>query len=204
MHEGFARQPGPNRRTLRLVLLAAVAVAIAVAIMGIRSRQQALANLQQIAAARFAVYGKSVYPDATFTLRLGYGRVMGYEEDTTLVPWKTTFYGLYDRAESFAEKPPFNLPERWKTRRDRLTLSTPLNFAYTGDTIGGNSGSPIVNRAGELIGLNFDSNQQKLPNRYAYIEDAEGSRAVAVHSAAIIEALTRMYEAPELVKELGR
>lgn len=159
---------------------------------------------QQIAAARFAVYGKSVYPDANFTVRLGYGRVLGYEEDTTLVPWKTTFFGLYDRAESFGERPPFTLPARWKTRRDRLALETPLNFAYTGDTIGGNSGSPIVNRAGELIGLNFDSNQQKLPNRYAYIDDADGSRAVAVHSAAIIEALTKMYDAQALVAELRK
>lgn len=157
---------------------------------------------QQIAGARFAAYGKSVYPDATFTLRLGYGRVLGYEEDTTLVPWTTTFYGLYDRAESFAGKPPFNLPERWKSRRDRLRLATPLNFAYTGDTIGGNSGSPIVNRAGELVGLNFDSNQQKLPNRYLYVDEAEGSRAVAVHSSAILEALSKMYDAAELVDEV--
>ncbi|MBM3771395.1 MAG: S46 family peptidase [Acidimicrobiia bacterium] len=158
---------------------------------------------QQIAAARFAAYGKSVYPDATFTLRLGYGRVLGYEEDTTLVPWKTTFYGLFDRAESFGEKPPFDLPARWKAKRDRLALATPLNFAYTGDTIGGNSGSPIVNRAGELIGLNFDSNQQKLPNRYVYIDESEGSRAIAVHSAAILEALTKMYDAKELVQEVA-
>ena len=157
---------------------------------------------QQIAAARFAAYGKTVYPDATFTLRLGYGRVLGYEEDTTLVPWKTTFYGLYDRAEGFGEKPPYNLPARWKTGRDRLNLATPLNFVYTVDTIGGNSGSPIVNRNAELVGLNFDSNQQKLPNRYLYIDEAEGSRAIAVHVAAIVEALAKLYDAQTLVGEL--
>ncbi len=157
---------------------------------------------QQIAGARFAVLGKSVYPDATFTLRLGYGRVLGYEEDTTLVPWKTTFYGLYDRAEGFAEKPPFTLPARWKARRDRLALGTPLNFVYTADTIGGNSGSPIVNRAGDLVGLNFDSNQQKLANRYLYIDEAEGSRAIAIHSAAVLEALAKVYDAAPLVREL--
>jgi V8-like Glu-specific endopeptidase len=85
-----------------------------------------------------------------------------------------------------------------------LRLSTPLNFVYTVDTIGGNSGSPVVNRNGELVGLNFDSNQQKLPNRYLYIDDAEGSRAIAVHSAAIIEALTKLYDARGLVGELTR
>ena len=159
---------------------------------------------QRIAAARFAVYGKTLYPDATFTLRLGFGRAVGYEEDTTLVPWKTTFYGLFDRAEGFGEKPPYNLSERWKSRRDRLNLATPLDFVYTVDTIGGNSGSPLVNRNGELVGVNFDSNQQKLPNRYLYIDEAGGSRAVGVHSAGILEALTKIYDAQGLVDELLR
>ena len=157
---------------------------------------------QRIAAARFAVYGKTLYPDATFTLRLGFGRAIGYEEDTTLVPWKTTLYGLYDRAEGFGEKPPYSLGERWKSRRDRLNLATPLDFVYTIDTIGGNSGSPLVNRNGELVGVNFDSNQQKLPNRYLYIDEAEGSRAVAVHVAAIIEAMAKLYGAQNVVNEL--
>ncbi len=157
---------------------------------------------QKIAEARFAVYGKSVYPDATFTLRLGYGKALGYEEDTTLVPFKTTFYGLYDRAESFNFKPPYDLPERWLEGRTKLDLSTPLNFVYTADTIGGNSGSPVINRNAEIVGLNFDSNIQKLPNRYMYIEEGEGGRAVAVHSAAIIEALTKLYDAKRLVAEI--
>lgn len=157
---------------------------------------------QKLAEARFAVYGKSVYPDATFTLRLGYGRALGYTEDTTLVPYKTTFYGLYDRALSFEEKPPYDLPRRYKEGKDKLDLSTPINFVYTGDTIGGNSGSPVINREGELVGLNFDSNIQKLPNRYLYIADEEGSRAIAVHSAAIIEVLRKLYGAGKLVDEL--
>jgi hypothetical protein len=157
---------------------------------------------QQIAAARFAVYGKSVYPDANSTLRLGFGRIVGYQEDTTLVPWKTTFHGLYDRAEGFSGKPPFDLPERWIAGREKLNLATGLNFVYTADTIGGNSGSPVVNRNGELVGLNFDSNQQRLPGRYLYVDEADGSRAVAVHSAAIVEALLKLYDARPIVEEL--
>jgi hypothetical protein len=157
---------------------------------------------QKIAQARFAVYGKSVAPDATFTLRLSYGQALGYEEDTTLVPYKTTFYGLYDRAEGFGEKPPYNLPKRYKEAKSLLDLSTPFDFVYTADTIGGNSGSPVLNRNGEVVGLNFDSNIQKLPNRYAYIEASEGGRAVAVHSVAIIETLKRLYGAQKLADEI--
>jgi hypothetical protein len=157
---------------------------------------------QKIALARFAVYGKSVYPDATFTLRLSYGQALGYEEDTTLVPFKTTFFGLYDRAESFEGKSPYNLPQRYKDGKDSLDLSTPLDFVYTADTIGGNSGSPVINRNAEIVGLNFDSNIQKLPNRYAYIEASEGGRAVAVHSLAIIETLKGLYKVQPLVDEI--
>lgn len=157
---------------------------------------------QKIAQARFAVYGKTMPPDATSSLRLSYGVVSGYEEDTTLVPYKTTYYGLYDRAESFNEKPPYDLPERYKTGKAKLELSTPFNFVYTADTIGGNSGSPVVNRNLELVGLNFDSNIQKLPNRYVYVDEAEGGRAVGVHSAAVIEALRKLYDAQKLVEEL--
>ncbi|MGA9770299.1 MAG: S46 family peptidase [Blastocatellia bacterium] len=157
---------------------------------------------QKIAQARFAVFGKSVYPDATFTLRISYGKVLGYEEDTTLVPYKTTMNGLYDRAESFDEKHPYDLPKRYKEGKAKLDLSTPMNFVYTADTIGGNSGSPVINRSAEIVGLNFDSNIQKLPNRYWYVEEGEGGRAVAVHSAAIIEAIKKLYGADKLVQEI--
>lgn len=160
------------------------------------------ANGTKIAQARFAVYGKTMPPDANSQLRIEYGIVKGYDEDTTLVPYKTTFFGLYDRALSFAEKSPFDLPASIKDRRDRVDLSIPLNFVYTADTIGGNSGSPVINRKGEIVGLNFDSNIQKLSNRYWYIEEGEGSRAVGVHSAGIIEALKKFYDANDLVKEL--
>ncbi len=156
----------------------------------------------KIAEARFAVYGKSVYPDANFNLRIEYGTVAGYEEDTTLVPFKTTFYGLYDRANSFNEKPPYNLPPRWRDAKSVLNLSTPLNFVYSADTIGGNSGSPVINRNAEIVGINFDSNIQKLPNRYLYIDENEGARAVGVHAAAIIEALQKIYGANALIAEI--
>ncbi len=162
------------------------------------------ANGTKIAQARFAVYGKTMPPDANSTLRLEYGKVKGYEEDTTLVPYKTTFFGLYDRAISFDFGSPFELPKSIIDRRNRVDLSTPLNFVYTADTIGGNSGSPVITRNGEIVGLNFDSNNQKLSNRYWYIEEDEGSRAVGVHTAGILEALRKIYDAPELVDELLR
>jgi hypothetical protein len=156
----------------------------------------------QIARARFAVFGKNAYPDANFNLRLEYGSVLGYEEDTTLVPFKTTIHGLYERAAAFDEKPPFNLPARWRDGKAALDLSVPYNFVYTADTIGGNSGSPVINRNAEICGINFDSNVQKLPNRYLYIDEAEGSRAVGVHSAGIVEGLKKIYKADALVREL--
>lgn len=156
----------------------------------------------KIANARFAVYGRTISPDANFNLRMAFGKVHGYDEDTTLVPYKTTFYGLYDRAESFGEKSPFDLPARWRDGRNKLNLATPFNFPYSADTIGGMSGSPIVNRKAEFVGINFDSNIQKLSNRYWYIEEDEGSRAIGVHSAGILEALRKLYDAGNLVKEL--
>jgi Peptidase S46 len=157
---------------------------------------------EKIANARFAVYGKTVYPDANFNLRIEYGVVAGYEEDTTLVPFKTTFHGLFDRAASFNEKPPYHLPPRWRDAKSILNLSTPLNFVYSADTIGGNSGSPVINRKAEIVGINFDSNIQKLPNRYLYIDESEGARAVGVHAAAVIEALSKLYGAGKLVEEI--
>jgi Peptidase S46 len=157
---------------------------------------------EKIAKARFAAYGRTISPDANFNLRIAYGRVKGYDEDTTLVPYKTTFYGLFDRAESFSEMSPFNLTPRWKEGRNKLNLATPINFVYTADTIGGMSGSPIINRNAEFVGINFDSNLQKLSNRYWYIEEEEGSRAVGVHSAGILEALRKLYDADSLAKEL--
>jgi hypothetical protein len=157
---------------------------------------------EKIANARFAVYGKTIYPDANFNLRIEYGKVAGYEEDTTLIPFKTTFYGMLDRAAGFNERPPYDLPVRWKDAKSVVNLATPLNFVYTADTIGGNSGSPVINRNAEIVGINFDSNLQKLPNRYLYIDENEGARAVGVHAAAVSEALLKIYHADKLVAEI--
>jgi hypothetical protein len=155
---------------------------------------------EKLGKARFLVYGKDAYPDATFTLRLSYGTVDGFPYNGTIAPPFTTFYGLYDRAASFSNQPPFDLTPKEAAGRDKLDLSTPLNFVSTGDIIGGNSGSPVVNRDGELVGLIFDGNIESLAGDFVY--DASKNRAVAVHSAGMIEALRKIYGAGALADEL--
>jgi len=144
--------------------------------------------------------GGSRYPDATGTLRLSFGTVKGYEEDRQPVPAFTTLAGLYGRAKEMKERPPFDLPASWEKGRGHLDLKTPYNFVSTADIIGGNSGSPVVNRAGEFVGIIFDGNLQSLPLDYAY-EDQQ-ARATSVDSAAILEGLDKIYHARELVREL--
>lgn len=154
----------------------------------------------KLAAVRFALYGTEVYPDATFTLRLAFGQVKGYTEQGKEIPPWTTFAGLYERAAAQGNVPPFQLPERWIQRKDQLKLSTPFNFVSTADIIGGNSGSPVVNRQGELVGIIFDGNIQSLVLDFIYTE--KEARAVAVHSAGIVEALRQVYNAERILKEI--
>jgi hypothetical protein len=154
----------------------------------------------QIAKAKYAIEGASTYPDATFTLRLAFGPVKGYEENGKPVPFQTTMAGLYERAKEHNNKEPFNLPPRWVERKDKLDLSTPFNFVCTADIIGGNSGSPVINKDAEVVGLIFDGNIQSLVLDFAYSDDQ--ARAVAVCSQAIVEALRKVYDAGELADEL--
>ncbi|HWR52965.1 MAG TPA: S46 family peptidase [Bryobacteraceae bacterium] len=159
--------------------------------------RQAYGNIAQ---ARFAVYGDKVYPDATFTLRLSYGTVKGYVENGESVPWTTVIGGAYEHAAKHGNKEPFELPKSWIEAKPRLKLDTPFNFVSTADIIGGNSGSPVVNRNAEIVGIIFDGNIQSLVLDYIYTD--EESRAVAVHSAGIVEALRSVYRADALVREL--
>ena len=160
-------------------------------------KEQAHAALSH---ARNILFGVTGYPDATFTLRLAFGAVKGCEENGQLVSPFTILGGLYAKAAAMKNREPFDLTPLWQKRRSSLNLKTPLNFVSTDDIIGGNSGSPVVNRAGEFVGIIFDGNLQSLPWDYAYT-DQQG-RATSVDSAAILEALRHVYDAPDLAQEL--
>jgi hypothetical protein len=163
------------------------------------TKQQAYAD---IAKARFAVEGTSNYPDATFTLRLSYGVVRGYEQDGKPIPPLTNIAGLYQRSTEHNNEPPFDLPQRWIDKKSALNLETQFNFVSDADIIGGNSGSPVVNKANEFVGIIFDGNIQSLVLDCIYADTQ--ARAVSVDSAAITEALRKVYDANALADELGR
>ena len=153
-----------------------------------------------LAKAKFSMDGDKVYPDATFTLRLAFGTVKGYKEDGKNIPAFTKMEGMYKRSEEQGNKGPFELPKRWADRKSKIDLSTPFNFVCTADIIGGNSGSPVVNKNAEVVGLIFDGNIQSLV--LDFIFDQETARAVSVDSRAIVVALRKVYDANDLADEL--
>ena len=158
------------------------------------------AQEERLAGALFAVKGTRIPPDATMTLRITDGVMTGYPYNGTLAPPRTSFWGIYERANNFGNEMPFTLPESYEAARDRVDMNVPINFVTTDDITGGNSGSPMLNRDAEIVGVAFDGNIESLPNEWLYEETV--ARTVGVHSAGMLEALRNIYRAEALVREL--
>lgn len=153
---------------------------------------------ERIAKARFAIYGSSVYPDATFTLRLNWGTVQGWNENGKPVEPFTHLSRAFERATGAA---PFRIPDSWMRVKDQLDMNTKFDLTTNSDIVGGNSGSGLINAKGEIVGLMFDGNIHSISGSYWF--DKEKNRAIAVHTAIIHEALSKVYGASELLAELG-
>lgn len=158
------------------------------------------ARVQVLGNAMYEVYGTKIPPDATFTLRIADGVVKGYEYNGTIAPPITTFYGLYDRYYSFGKKEPWRVPDRWVNPPATFNMSTPMNFVATCDIVGGNSGSPLITKDLQVVGLAFDGNIESLPG--SVIFDDTKNRAVAVETTGLLEGLEQIYKADRIVKEL--
>ncbi len=154
----------------------------------------------QMGQAIYAVYGTTIPPDATFTLRLSDGMMKSYEYNGTKAPLFTTFYGLYDRFYSHEKQYPWDLPERWQNPGKDFDMSTPYNFITTNDIVGGSSGSPVINKEGEVVGLAFDGNLESIPGNFIYSENK--NRMVAVSSQGIVELLGDLLGAKRISEEL--
>lgn len=163
----------------------------------ISQRQEVLRG--QLGRMLYDVYGPAVPPDATFSLRINDGVVKSYDYNGTKAPIMTTFAGLYDRNYSFAGKAPWNLPARWKNPPAEL-LKQPMCFISTNDIIGGNSGSPMINKNREAVGLAFDGNMESLPGEFIFVP--ESNRTISVHTGGIIAAMRYIYRADRLINEL--
>jgi hypothetical protein len=165
---------------------------------GVNERLQA--SVQILGKAMYDIYGTQIPPDATFTLRIADGTVKGYEYNGTLAPPLTTFYGMYDRYYSFGMQAPWKLPERWTNPPASFKMSTPMNFVSTNDIIGGNSGSPVINKDLQVVGLIFDGNMESLPGNIIF--DETKNRSISVHSSGILEGLEQIYKSERIAKEL--
>ncbi len=156
----------------------------------------------KISEAKFVIEGDKVYPDATFSLRLAFGPVKGYELDGKTVPAFTTMSGAFDHEKNHNATDPWVLPKSWHAAKNKMNGKTPFNFVCTADIIGGNSGSPVVDRDGDMVGIIFDGNIQSLTADYYYTDKV--SRAVAVHIAGVLEALRTIYGAGSLADQMGK
>jgi hypothetical protein len=155
----------------------------------------------KITEAKFALGGESVYPDATFSLRLAYGLVSGYESAGGTIPAHTKLSGAFSHEQNHLAKEPWVLPDSWHAAKDKIKGDTPFNFVCTADIIGGNSGSPVVSRDGAMVGIIFDGNIESLTGDYYYTD--RSARAVAVHIAGVLESLRTIYGAGFLADQMG-